>query len=181
MSDYDFNVIKCMGPNHVVWLYIVGGYFRVIARDSMSPSFQYFLSGPPYFSSACAPQKGLAPSTPLVCCAPFSLPSALRWSPAASCGQPGGVVTHSSLTHSEQCWSTSCWASPWPAASTGSSLPAGIHGLVGEADIVSVYSALCSQPSLTCSPSPLPCFYFCDTQKRKDRLGTHIRQNQFCE
>lgn len=97
-------------------------------------------------------------------------------------GNPGAwVLLVSSLTHSEPCWGTSCWAGPWPAASTGSSLPAGIYGPVGEANIVSVYSELCSQPSLTCSPSPLPCFYFHDTQKRKDRLGTHIRQNQFCE
>lgn len=90
MSDDGFNVIKCVGPS-LVWLYIVCGYYRAIARDSTSPSFQYFLSGPPYFSSACAPQRGLAPGTPLVCCTPFSLPSALRWSPAASCGQPRGV------------------------------------------------------------------------------------------
>lgn len=132
--------------------------FRVLARDCVSPSL---LSGPPCFSSA--------PMSFFVCCVPCSLPSALRWNPAASCGQPGGVATGGSVgifthTHSEHCWGTSCWAGPWLAASTGPSLPAGIHRLVGEADIVDVCSALHSQPPLTCSPAPL--LYLCHSEKR---------------
>lgn len=139
--------------------------FRVIARDSMSPSFQSFLSGPPCFSSVCTSQHF---SSLLCAFLPAFCP---RWSPAASCRQPGvwpqvGLLV-SLLTHSEHCWGTSCWAGPWPAASTGSSLPAGIHGLMGEADIVSVYSDLHSQSSLTCSPSPLPCFYFFNTPEKR--------------
>lgn len=58
-------------------------------------------------------------------------------------GNPGvwpqvGLLV-SLLTHSEHCWGTSCWAGPWPPASTGSSLPAGIHGLVGEADCLCLF------------------------------------------
>lgn len=65
--------------------------FRVIARDSMSPSFQSFLSGPPFFSSACTPQRGLALSTSRLLCAflpafcPQVEPSCKLWA-AQGCG-----------------------------------------------------------------------------------------------
>lgn len=118
--------------------------FRVIARDSMSPSFQSFLSGPPFFSSACTPQRRLALSTSRLLCAflpafcPQVEPSCKLWA-AQGCGRRWVCWF---LTHSKHCWSTSCWAGPWLAASTGSSLPARIHGPVGEVGVVSVYSDL---------------------------------------
>lgn len=145
--------------------------FRVIARDSSI----FSLVSPLFFKPMCLREdwlSGLFLSAAFL--APCYLPSGGTQLQAV--GNPGvwpqvGLLV-SSLTHSEHSWGTSCWAGPWLAASTGPSLPAGIHRLVGEADIVCVCSARHSQPPLTCSPSPQLSFYLCHSREKIDSALT---------
>lgn len=91
-SDYGFNVIKCVGPSLVVWLYIVCGYYRAIARDSTSPTFQYFLSGPPTFLQPVPLREDWLPALLLsaACLSPCLLP--LGGAQLQAVGNPGAWV-----------------------------------------------------------------------------------------